>query len=94
MSATGEKKARSIRAQLFLFTPCIEGFFLRLLKQNMPPDTDSCKRKFHEVGLGEQEKLQYEGYQKLFPTERFSELNADAQFAKLMALFSNRVDTT
>ncbi|MDD2709864.1 MAG: RloB domain-containing protein [Verrucomicrobiae bacterium] len=89
LSSKGEKTIRALRAHAFRFTPCIEGFFLRLLKQTVPPDTESCKRKFHEIGLDEQSKLWSEEYQKLFPEGNFRQLNADADFAQLTALFSN-----
>lgn len=89
LTKKGQTMARGLKAQLFPFTPCIEGFFLRLMGRSAPKDSYSCKSDFHQHGLGEKEKLDHDAYTALFPSSAFPSLSANGQFAALVKLFSN-----
>ncbi len=89
LSTKGEKAVRGIRAQVFRFQPCIEGFFLRLMGRPVPDDSSVCKRDFHRHGLDESSKLEHDAYASLFPEGRFGFLREDPQFADLWAVFTN-----
>ena len=89
LSSAGEKMAKSMRAQLFRFQPCIEGFYLGLMGRAVPGDTPTCKREFHLHGLDEKTKLDHESYAPVFPLDRISHWNTHPQFAALWRLFTN-----
>jgi hypothetical protein len=90
LSPKGEKTLRTIKAETFRFTPCIEGFFLELMGRSVPTDTESCKRKFHEHGLDEKAKLSHEAYERLFPSDRIEACSRHPDFSRLKRLFSNQ----
>ena len=89
LTAQGTKTARSMRARLFRSSPCIEGFFLRLLRQPVPSTTEACKRAFHARGLNEQQKLDHDSYATLFPLSQLADLMKDDDFAALWNLLTN-----
>ena len=90
LGKAGEKTIRSLRAQVFCFQPCVEGFFLQLMGRPVPADSDACKRAFHQHGLDEKAKLNRDAYATLFPQERFEALQAQqTQFAELWRVFTN-----
>ncbi len=89
LSASGQKTAHSMRARLFRFSPCVEGFYLRLLRQPVPATSDACKRAFHAQGLNEQQKVDHDAYAQLFPQARFAGFMPDTDFAALWNLFTN-----
>lgn len=89
LSPKGEKTVRALKAETFRFTPCIEGFFLELLGRPVPPDSETCKRHFHEHGLDEKAKLSHEAYERLFPPDQIEAFCHHPDFARLKRLFSN-----
>lgn len=89
LSVTGQKTAHSMRARLFRFSPCVEGFYLRLLRQPVPATSEACKRAFHAQGLNEQQKVDHDAYARLFPQARFADFMPDTDFAALWNLFTN-----
>lgn len=90
LSATGQKNAHSMRARLFRFSPCVEGFYLRVLRQPVPATSDACKRAFHAQGLNEQQKVDHDAYARLFPLDRLADFTVDSDFAALWNLFTNQ----
>jgi hypothetical protein len=89
LGAKGLRLATRMKAQLFPFTPCIEGFFLELLGLPVPSDSEACKRKFHQEGLEAEAKLRFEAYEKLFPGERMNRMITNQKFRELKGLFLN-----
>lgn len=89
LSVTGQKAAHSMRARLFRFSPCVEGFYLRLLRQPVPATSEACKRAFHAQGLNEQQKVDHDAYARLFPLDRLADFMPDTDFAALWNLFTN-----
>ncbi|MDP1586395.1 MAG: RloB domain-containing protein [Prosthecobacter sp.] len=89
LTATGEKMAKAMRAQVFRFQPCIEGFFFQLMGRPMSGDSATCKRAFHQQGLDEKQKVDHDAYAKLFPSAQFNLLMTNSQFAALWKLFTN-----
>ncbi len=89
LSLTGEKTAHSMRARLFRFTPCVEGFYLRLLGQSVPATSEACKRAFHAHGLSEPQKVDHDAYARLFPLTRSADFMSDTDFAALWKLFTH-----
>ena len=89
LTAQGEKAARAIRARLFRLDPCVEGFFLRLLKRPVPATSAACKHTFHHFGLNASEKLDHDAYSAVFPLSRIDEFLTDPNFAALWNLFTN-----
>lgn len=92
LTAQGEKFISSMRATTFRFTPCVEGFFLKLMGRPVEQDTASCKRVFHQHGLDERAKCDRDAYEKLFPLASFEQLSTDLQFADLWKLFTNQAE--
>lgn len=89
LSASGQKNAHSMHARLFRFSPCVEGFYLRLLRQPVPSTSDACKRAFHAQGLNEQQKVDHDAYARLFPLAQFADFTTDSDFGDLWSLFTN-----
>ncbi len=89
LSASGQKNAHSMHARLFRFSPCVEGFYLRLLRQPVPATSDACKRAFHAQGLNEQQKVDHDAYARLFPLAQFADFTTDSDFGDLWSLFTN-----
>jgi hypothetical protein len=85
------KKMRSKRGapEIIKFSPCIEGFFLQLLKHYVPDDTAACKRCFREHCLDDEDKLEARSYAKIIPRQNFAALCCDPQFMRLYQLFAN-----
>jgi hypothetical protein len=90
LTIRGEKIIRSLHATVFRFSPCVEGFYLKLMGLPIGTTSESCKRTFHEHGLDEKAKCDRDAYKRLFPLEKFEQLSGDAQFAELWKLFTNR----
>lgn len=88
LTVKGEKTAKAIRARLFPFNPCVEGFYLRLLKQSVPATTEACKRAFHHFGLDASEKLDHDAYKAVFPHHNLADFLTDPDFAALWKLFT------
>lgn len=89
LSPSGHRTVRSMRARLFSFSPCVEGFYLRLLRHPVPATSDACKRAFHAQGLNEQQKVDHDAYARLFPQARLADFMSDADFAALWKLFTH-----
>ena len=89
LSASGQKTVQSLRARLFRFSPCVEGFYLRLLRQPVPATSEACKRAFHTHGLNEQQKVDHGAYARLFPLAQFADFMPDTDFAALWKLFTH-----
>lgn len=89
LSASGQKAAHSMRARLFRFSPCVEGFYLRFLRQPVPTTSDACKRAFHAQGLNEPQKVDHDAYARLFPLARLADFMPDTDFAALWKLFTH-----
>ena len=56
LGAEGEKIIRDLGAMDFRFSPCIEGFFLKLLGKPVANSAGFCKQMFHQSGLDEKAK--------------------------------------
>jgi hypothetical protein len=81
---------RSLKAIVWLSSPCVEGFFLRIMGQKVPPASSQCKDRFHQVGLSEHQKLERERYAELFPTATLATVRATHPLLdNLIKLFSN-----
>jgi hypothetical protein len=86
----GEQQLRSLKAQTFRFSPCIEGFFLEVLGHPNPGDTAACKDKFHRLFLDQKVKLSHEAYEQLFPASAITRWRQHPDFDRLVRLFENR----
>lgn len=89
LTAKGARTAHALRARLFCFSPCVEGFFLRLLRQPVPTATEACKRAFHACSLNESQKLDHDAYARILPQARLAEFTADRDFTGLWNLFTH-----
>lgn len=89
LSPKGEKLLRLLKAHVFQFAPCIEGFFLEVLGHPKPADSAACKDTFHRVGLDENDKLSNVRYAELFSVEEIPRWRAHTDFDRLARLFGN-----
>jgi hypothetical protein len=81
---------RSLEAVVLRSSPCVEGFFLRMMGQAVPQASSQCKDRFHRVGLSEDQKLEPERYAGLFPAARLEAIRASHSLLdNLIKLFSN-----
>ncbi len=86
----GMEVLRRLKAQIFRFSPCIEGFFLEVMGHPKPGDSAACKDTFHRVGLDQKAKLSHDAYERLFPASAFTRWRQHPDFDRLVLLFTNR----
>jgi hypothetical protein len=88
-SLSGKSRAvlENFKAEIISSSPCIEGLFLEILGHPKSATSAECKRRFHEVGLGEKEKMLHDAYGRLFPIEKMDHFCRHPDFARLCRLF-------
>jgi hypothetical protein len=92
ISQKSQKSLQEMTAITLVSTPCIEGFFLKVLEKRVPENSKKCKKEFEKLYLSKKEKLERDNYQRIFPPEDMTEFCRDPDFKRWYDLFSNNAD--
>jgi hypothetical protein len=89
-SPKAQRLISSLKVQVILSSPCVEGLFLHILEENVPPHSDACKKVFHEKILDAKEKTGRKGYYKALPYSLLLHQRAKVQaLNELLQIFRN-----